>query len=151
MNFKLLLLIVVSSALNAQQILLPEGKDWNVLMEGRMTTFHIGISDSTLLKHFSILGAENTSIAFDTLGNFKWQPDFDVVTRLEKMKEFSFFIEAILKDGSRIRQPIALQVFHTNRPPVVEDLPVFYVKQASGNSYQISSDFIFDPDNELIK
>jgi hypothetical protein len=39
-------------------------------------------------------------------------------------------------------------VLHKNRPPVVEDLPVFYVRQASANRYQISSDYVIDPDGD---
>ncbi|MBL7875849.1 MAG: hypothetical protein JNL53_09295 [Cyclobacteriaceae bacterium] len=39
-------------------------------------------------------------------------------------------------------------VYHQNRPPVVEDLPIFYVKQSAANSYQISDQYVNDPDDD---
>jgi hypothetical protein len=35
-----------------------------------------------------------------------------------------------------------------NRPPVVEDLPIVYVKQSNLNTYQIQSEFVYDPDQD---
>ena len=51
-------------------------------------------------------------------------------------------------DGRRVRKPITFTVIHKNRPPVVEDMPVFYVKQGAVNNYQISSDYVNDPDQD---
>ena len=143
-------LFLFTASVKAQEIILPDTPDWNVAEEGKQTSFTVAINDTLNLKRFLISGTESTTISFDTLGNFGWQPDYQVVNRLEKEKEFSFFIEALLEDGSRIRQAVTMKVLHVNRPPQVEDLPVFYVKQATGNSYQISADYVFDPDDDPI-
>jgi hypothetical protein len=145
-----IMLLGIACSLQAQQIILPDGQSWNVVEEGKKISFKASINDSLHLKHFLITGAEGTSIQLDSLGNFYWIPGFDVVNRLEKEREFSLILEATLKNGSRVRQPLTLRVIHVNRAPVVEDLPVFYVKQSSGNTYQISSDFVFDPDDDPI-
>lgn len=144
------LLALVSTMLQAQQFILPDAPYWNVVNEGDTLEFKVRTSDTLHVKHFVVSGIDTKNIAIDTVGNFSWTPGFDVVNRLEKEKEFSFFIEAVLVDGNRIRQPLSLKVLHVNRPPIVEDLPIFYVKQATGNSYQISSDFVFDPDDDPI-
>jgi hypothetical protein len=41
-------------------------------------------------------------------------------------------------------------VFHQNRPPIVDDLPTFYVKQSTQNQYQISDDYVTDLDGDPI-
>jgi hypothetical protein len=152
MNSKLipiLFAIATCPDLLAQQIILPDSPGWNVVEEGKQLNFRVRVLDSLQAKHFSISGAE-PAILMDTLGNLSWQPGYQAVSRLEKEKEISFFAEALLLNGTRIRQPITLRVLHVNRPPTVEDLPVFYVKQATGNSYQISSDFVYDSDEDPI-
>jgi hypothetical protein len=146
----IILLLIFSTALQAQQIILPDAPYWNVVKEGDSLTFEVKTVDTLDVKYFHISGTEQTATVLDTLGRFLWQPDYNVVNRLEKEKEFSFFIEASLENGKRIRQPVSIKVLHVNRPPSVEDLPVFYVKQATGNSYQISADFVFDPDGDPI-
>jgi hypothetical protein len=135
---------------NAQQILLPTNPGWNTVEEGRRLQFKAMIPDSLSLEHFSLIGAEGTTMQLDTLGNFGWMPGHDVVSRIEKEKEFPVIIEARLLGGRRIRQPVSFLVVHVNRPPVVEDLPVFYVRQASHNTYQIPTDFAYDLDNDPI-
>jgi hypothetical protein len=41
-------------------------------------------------------------------------------------------------------------VLHQNRPPIVDDLPTFYVKQSTQNQYQISDDYVTDLDGDPI-
>ncbi len=87
-------------------------------------------------------------IQFDTLGNFSWRPSFDLVDRLEKQKEINLIFQAEWKDGRKTRTPINFIVLHQNRPPEIGDLPVFYVKQSILNRYQISFDYVHDPDGD---
>jgi hypothetical protein len=48
----------------------------------------------------------------------------------------------------RVRKNVTITVLHVNQPPVVEELPIFYVKQSTRNTYQISGDYVSDPDGD---
>ena len=144
----LLLLIVLPPIAKAQQIIFPDSAKWEV-EEGKTLSF-----TTTTNNHarpvFSIEGASNLSIVYDTLGNFSWKPDFDLVDRLEKHKEFTFIFQALWKDGRKVRVSKTITVLHNNQPPRVDDLPVFYVKQGIESYYTISSSHVFDPDKDPI-
>nr|WP_302180132.1 Ig-like domain-containing protein [Chryseosolibacter indicus] len=99
---------------------------------------------------FSIEGIENLNIHFDSLGNFSWKPSYDLVDRVQRSKDFSFVFRATWRNGKRASKTVTFTVNHVNRPPVVEEIPAFYVKQSSLNSYQIPGDFVFDPDGDPI-
>lgn len=132
----------------AQELVFPYQYGWNILTENDELKFQLSVKDSIPPKKFSMEGGADSGIQFDTLGNFFWKPSYDYVDRLEKEKELSVIFEAEWANGSRVREPITFRVLHKNRPPVVEDLPVFYVKLASSNQYQISSDYVKDPDGD---
>ena len=144
------LALLIDISLTAQGILLPEAPGWNSTHEGRQIHFKLSVHDSLALKQYSIAGAESTTMQFDSLGNFSWTPGFDAVSRLEKEKEFSVIFEALLKSGQRIRQPVSFHVAHHNRPPEMEDLPIFYVKQSSNNTYLIPDNLVYDLDGDPI-
>jgi hypothetical protein len=143
-------LLLAVFSLNAQQIILPEGQQWNIVEEGKTLAFKLSVKDSVSVKRYWLSGINGYAMALDSVGNFLWAPGYEVVTRLEREKEVSAIVEVELGNGNRVRQPITLKVLHVNRPPVAEALPVFYVKQASGNTYQIASDFVYDPDDDPI-
>jgi hypothetical protein len=93
-------------------------------------------------------GADSLQIQLDTLGTFFWKPGFGLVSRLEKQKEINIILQAEWKDGRRVTRSLNFIVLHQNRPPVVEDLPIFYVRQSSANSYKISAQYVNDPDGD---
>jgi hypothetical protein len=72
------------------------------------------------------------------------------MNRLEKQKEVSVIFQAEWKDGKKVRQPVNFIVHHVNRPPIVEELPTFYVKQNTLSRYQIPMDYARDPDGDLL-
>jgi hypothetical protein len=135
------------SAQNNPDLIFPDSLGWNVINENQNLSFWIRTSDPKQ-AHFSLEGAENLGIRFDSLGNFQWQPTFDLVDRVEKLKDFTVIFQASWADGRRTRKAITFAVNHVNRPPVVEEVPTFYVKQSNLNSYQISGDYVFDPDGD---
>ena len=138
MKIKLVLgWLLATLAAGAQQIVLPDSQNWNIVDEGKSLQFKIGIRDSVAAKRFLLSGSNGYNMHLDSLGNFSWTPGFDVVDRLEREKEISVIVEAEMVNGNRARQPATFKVVHVNRPPVAEALPVFYVKQSSGNTYQI--------------
>jgi hypothetical protein len=151
MKIKLVLgWLLATLVAGAQQIMLPESQNWNVGDEGKLLQFKVGVRDSIAAKRFLLSGSNGYTMHLDSLGNFSWTPAFDVVDRLEREKEISVIVEAEMVNGNRARQPVTFKVVHMNRPPVAEALPVFYVKQSSGNTYQISSDFVYDPDGDPV-
>ncbi len=150
MRRPLLLLFLLASTLSyGQRLIFPEGDQWRLPVEGSETSFRIS-ADSAVAPKYSIEGSNELGIHFDSLGNFSWKPSYDLIDRLEKSREITVIFQADWKKGKKVRKPVTFIVNHQNRPPVIEDLPVFYVKQASPNKYQISSDYVVDPDGDPI-
>ena len=130
-------------------LVFPDSTGWNVLNENQELSFRVKIAPE-VPAFFSIEGAEGLNIDFDTLGNFNWKPSYDLVDRVALTKDVTVIFQATLRDGKRERKPVTFTVRHINRPPVVEDLPVFYVKQSNQNTYQIANDYVYDPDGDPI-
>ena len=97
---------------------------------------------------FSIEGAEGLNIHFDSIGNFSWRPSYDLVDRVSRTKDFTVIFQAELKNGKREKQAVTFTVNHVNRPPHMEDLPIFYVKQSSLNTFQIPGEYVYDDDGD---
>ncbi len=133
----------------APTFIFPDSTGWNILNEGQEVKFQVKTTHHHPGKiNFSIESADGLGIEFDSLGNFHWQPSFDLVNRVEKSKDIMVIFQQSLPDGKRERREITFIVRHINRPPVVEELPVVYVRQSSTNTYQIPSDFAYDPDGD---
>lgn len=137
----------VSFGQGTHEIIFPDSVGWNVLSEGQNISFWLKTSNDKR-PVYTIEGIGDLGIRFDTLGNFSWRPSYDLVDRVEKSKDFAVIFQATWPDGKRTRKPVTFTVNHVNRAPVVEELPVFYVKQSTQNSYQISADYVYDPDGD---
>ncbi len=125
----------------------PSNESWTNVNEGEELDFVVK-TNAFLPTRFSIENARDTGIQLDSAGNFKWKPSFDLVDRIAKTKELTVIFHASIADGQQLRKAITFTIHHVNRPPVVEELPAFYVKQSSNNSYQISGDYVYDPDGD---
>ncbi len=125
----------------------PDSTGWNVLNENEELSFRVTTSRAEKAR-FSIEGVDNSGIHFDSLGNFYWKPSYDIADRVNRTKEISVIFDATWPDGKRERKPVTFTVHHVNRPPVVEDLPVFYVKLGTNNLYQIQPEYVYDPDGD---
>ncbi len=138
-------------AQNGNDILLPDSAGWNILREGEEAQLQFRAYPGSGLSGFSIAADEmvlKSGLTIDSTGLMRWTPPFTLANRIERVKEVSLILTALWKDGARVRKNISLQVYHTNRPPVVEELPVFYVRQGTRNTYTISSDYVYDPDGD---
>jgi len=140
---------VTTAAGQTSDIVFPDSIGWNLVNEGQHINFWIHTTDHSP-AHFSVEGIENLNIHFDSLGNFSWMPAFDLVDRVERMKDFPVIFQATWPDSRRVRKTVTFTVNHVNRPPVVEELPAFYVKQNNANTYQIGGDFVYDADGDPI-
>jgi hypothetical protein len=138
---------ITAFAQSSQVLMFPDSVGWNQLNENQELQFQV---KSAVQSHawFSLEGASELQMRFDTLGNFRWKPSFDLVDRVAKSKDFTVIFQASFEDGRRERKAITFTVQHVNRPPVVEDLPIFYVKQSNLNTYQIAGEYVYDPDGD---
>jgi hypothetical protein len=136
-------------AQSSPELIFPDSIGWNLVNENQNVTFWLRSSSDQKNATFWIEGAEGLGIHFDSLGNFNWKPSYDLVDRLQKMRDISVIFQATWPDGKKVRKAVTFTVNHVNRPPVVEELPAFYVKQAT-STYQIVGDFAYDPDGDPV-
>lgn len=145
--FLLVCFTLVFAASFAQQLQISDSTRFNTLLEGVEFEFRFEHFDSVKPK-YSLEGAEGLNMQLDSLGNFLWTPSYDLVDRLEKQKEINVMAQAEWSDGRRVRRTLNFIVLHQNRPPLVEDLPIFYVRLSSANRYQIPAEYVSDPDGD---
>lgn len=130
----------------------PEEFGWNVMEEGDTLEFSVSVEpgkDGDYL--YSIYGDRGLTLEFDSLGNFFWVPNFDLVDRLQEKGDYSVIFEAVSKSGEKIRKEITFTVLHKNRPPVINELPIFYVKQYVENEFNLNQlNLVKDPDEDPI-
>lgn len=148
--FALVLLCSIAHGQQGPELVFPDSIGWNVLNENDITKFQLSLTDSANAAFYTVEGAEGLSMNMDTLGNFQWQPSFDLVDRVELTKDITVIFQAQLPSGDRIRKPITFTINHVNRPPVVEEIPICYVRQSALNNFQIPSDYMYDPDGDPI-
>jgi hypothetical protein len=149
-HLTLFLFLLNSAAINAQNdssFIFPDSLNWNIVKENDVLSFQVKSTHNDVIR-FSIEGTEGLDIVFDSVGNFNWKPSFDLVNRVEKNKDFTVIFQQELKDGKREKKAITFTVAHVNRPPQVEELPVFYVKQSNLNTFQIPSELVYDADGD---
>lgn len=132
---------------SASTFVFPDSTGWNILNENQTLRFTVKSTHQNPI-YYSLEGADGLGIEFDSLGHFRWSPSFDLVDRVQKSKDITVIFQQTLPDGKRERRDVTFIVRHVNRPPVVEELPIVYVKQSNLNTYQIQSDFAYDPDGD---
>ncbi len=142
------LLTLSVSAQTGHELILPDSVGWNVLNEGQTLSFKVRATAREDLRYFSLENADKLPIQFDSVGNFTWKLSYDLVNRVEQKKDFTIIFLALWKDGKRDREAVTFTVNHINRAPIVEEIPVFYVKQSTRSTYQIPSEYVSDPDGD---
>jgi hypothetical protein len=151
---RIVLVIFLSALLgqsaSAQHLVLPDPASWSSLEEGKAIAFSVNLSEPVEGVKYSLEGNGGLGMNMDSTGHFSWTPGYDLVDRLTLHKEFNVIFHATLPDGRRLRHPASFKVSHVNRAPVAEELPVFYVKQGTLNTYQINTVYVFDPDGDPI-
>ena len=132
------------------KLVFPDSSGWNMVHENQEVSFQVNTTELDS-AFFSIHGADDLGITFDSAGNFYWKPSYDLIDRVTRVKDFTVIFEASwphMANNPRIREEVTFVVRHVNRPPVVEELPVFYVKQSTNNTYQFPSEFVYDLDGD---
>jgi hypothetical protein len=131
------------------ELLFPDSLGWNIIEEGKVISFKVRTTADHVPVRFDIVDTEPYGYQLDSLGYFSWIPSFDLVNRVEQKKDFTLIFQGTWPDA-RVRKSITFTVLHVNRPPVVEELPVFYVKQATRNNYAMPNEYVSDPDGDPI-
>jgi hypothetical protein len=134
----------------APAFIFPDSTGWNVVNEGQHVRFKVKSTSESDKIYYSLEGADGLGIQFDSAGQFTWTPAFDLVDRVQKSRDVTVIFQQVLPDDKRERKEVTFIVRHVNRPPVVEELPVFYVRQSSANNYQIPTELVYDPDGDPI-
>ena len=126
---------------------------WTLLNEGDTLSFQMSsrIGNTFLDEVFYYLeGSEETDINFDSAGNFQWIPSYDFVDRLEQTRDLHLVFVAEDSTGNSASEKVVFTVFHKNRAPVIEPLPVLYVIQGTNNVFQLPPNRVMDPDGDPV-
>ncbi len=133
------------------QILLPQQPDWNVVAEGQPIHFTLKTTgSSTDSVTYYIAQGMLDGMTFDSLGHFSWTPGFDLADRLKVVRTIPLIFEVRNRRGESATQLVEFRVQHVNRPPVVEDLPPFYVRFQTQNVYKFDPKQVYDADGDPI-
>ena len=133
------------------RIILPTGSRWDSKKEGEGFDFSIQAKGGSGEYKFEILSPEFLMEMLDPYGNFAWQPEFSFVNADERIKSVMLEVKVFDSGGNEIITNIPLYIEHVNRPPVVNEMPTFYVQYNQNNVYQLKKEGLaFDPDNDSI-
>ena len=129
----------------------PETDNWNSKKEGESFIFEIDAKGGLGEYKFELLEPELLMGNLDQYGNFNWSPDFDFVTSDERIKSVLLKIKVFDTEGNEAFKTIPLYVEHVNRPPIVNELPTFYIQYNSANTYQLKKEgLVYDPDGDSV-
>lgn len=132
-------------------LLLPTTEHWDTKNEGEPFDFELEASGGSGNYKFELLEPEILMGNLDQYGNFKWSPDFDNTSREEYSKSTLLKIKVFDTDGNEDVKTLPIYVNHVNRPPVVNELPTFYIRYDSPNTYHLNKEGLaYDPDGDSI-
>lgn len=133
------------------QISLPQQADWNVVAEGQSIRFDLktngNAADSVT---YTIAQGMLEGMAFDSLGHFSWTPGYDLADRLKMTRLVPVIFEVRNRRGESATHLVEFRVQHVNRPPVVEELPPFYVRFQTQNVYKFDPKQVYDADADPV-
>ncbi|GAA4402393.1 hypothetical protein GCM10023187_17430 [Nibrella viscosa] len=133
------------------QLILPQQRGWNTVAEGQR--LHVDLkatgapADSLF---FSIAQGKLDGMQCDSLGQFSWTPDYDLVDRTETAKTIPVIFEVRNNRGDAVTQTVNFRVTHVNRPPTIGELRPFYVRYRTQNVYKLDPTVVRDEDNDPI-
>ena len=133
------------------RIVLPQQPDWNVVQEGQTLRFSLkAIGTNADSVSFRLAQGQLDGMLLDSAGTFTWKPGYDIADRIQTVKTIPLLLEVHNQFGESATQSIDLKVRHVNRPPVIGELPPFYVRYRTQNVYKMDPSAIKDEDNDPI-
>ncbi len=134
------------------QLVFPQQVDWTLLSEGTPLQFTVktGGSSPTDTLTYAITQGKIDGMDFDSLGHFSWTPSFDLTNRAKPIKVIPVVFEVRNSRGIAATQTIEFNVKDVNRPPMIADLPPFYVRYRTQNVYKMDPALVHDDDGDPI-
>lgn len=132
-------------------IQIPSTKNWDAKKEGESFSFKFEATGGSGDYKFELLEPDYLMGNLDQYGNFNWTPDFDITSRNEIIKTLLITIKAFDTEGKDDIKTVPIYIEHVNRPPVVSELPTFYIQFNRQNTYQLNkAGLAYDPDGDSI-
>ena len=132
-------------------IIPPTEGNWDTRNENESFSFEIQATGGSGDYKFELLEPAYLMENLSQYGEFSWTPNYEVVTPHEVLKSIILKVKAFDTEGNEAFASLPLYVRHVNRPPVVNELPTFYIQFNSENTYQLKKDGLaFDPDGDSI-
>ncbi len=129
----------------------PVDKNWNRKKEGETFSFTLKATGGSGNYTFELLEPEFLMPNLDKYGHFKWQPGYDFAGHGKDFRALSLKVRVFDDAGNETTDYVVLTVQDVNRPPVVEDLPTFYIRYNKLNRYDLKgTGLVYDPDGDSI-
>lgn len=126
-------------------------KGWDSKAEGEAFEITFTASGGSGEFKFELLEPGFLMENLDPHGSFEWTPDFDFVSSEQSIRSVILKLKVFDTEGNEIIESIPVYVEHVNRPPVVNELPTFYIQYNIDNIYQLNKKgIVYDPDGDSI-
>jgi hypothetical protein len=138
-------------ALDPITISFEKHKGWDTKAEGETFEISFTASGGSGEFKFELLEPGFLMENLDQYGTFVWTPDFDFVTSEQSIRSVILKIKVFDTEGNEMIESVPVYVEHVNRPPVVNELPTFYIQYNIDNIYQLNKKgIVYDPDGDSI-
>ena len=125
--------------------------DWDTQNEGETFNIEFGATGGSGDYKFELLQPDFLMENLDQYGTFSWTPDFDFVSPDEVIKSVFLKIKVFDTEGNEYYESVPIYVNHVNRPPIVNEIPTFYIQYNKENIYQLKKEGLtYDPDGDSI-
>lgn len=132
-------------------LMVTKTNNWDSKNEGETFNIEFLAKGGSGEYKFELIQPEFLLEKLDQYGSFSWTPDFDFVTPEENIKSVLLKIKVFDTEGNEYFESVPIYVHHVNRPPVVNDLPTFYIQYNKENTYLLKKDGLtYDPDGDSI-
>ncbi len=129
----------------------PADKNWNRKKEGETFSFTLKAAGGSGNYTFELLEPEFLMANLDKFGHFTWVPDYDFAGHGKDFRALSLKVRVFDDAGNEDTEYVVLTVQDVNRPPVVDELPTFYIRYNKLNRYDLkSTGLVYDPDGDSI-
>jgi len=125
--------------------------NWNTKNEGESFNIEFSATGGSGNYKFELIQPEFLMENLDQYGTFSWTPGFDFVSAAEKVKSVMLKIKVFDTERNEYYESVPIYVNHVNRPPIVNEIPTFYIQYNKENIYHLKKDgLIYDPDGDSI-
>lgn len=129
----------------------PSSKKWNLKKEGESFSFDLKATGGSGNYTFELMEPEFLMANLDKFGHFNWQPDFDFTGIGKDFSALTLKIRVFDDEGNEKTNDVIITVQNVNRPPVINELPTFYIRYNKQNKYDLKgSGLVYDPDGDSI-